>query len=107
VTLPQVLTQLDQAIDQATAEEHCILLGALVEREERLRLKLRTVTAAGTVTATEPDVNIPVEEAAQRLGVSTDYLYRNRLPFKVRIGRRVLCSVRGLERWNRQRQERS
>lgn len=53
-------------------------------------------------TVTEPDRNLSAEEAAQRLGMSRDYLYRHaaNLPFTVRIGSRVLFSERGLERWN-------
>jgi predicted DNA-binding transcriptional regulator AlpA len=53
-----------------------------------------------------PDVNLPAEEAARRLGVSKDWLYKNvkRLPFAIRIGRRLLFSSKGLERWNRKRQ---
>lgn len=50
----------------------------------------------------DPDANLSVEQAAQRLGVSPDWLYRNhrQLPFTRRIGRRLLFSSRGLERWN-------
>ena len=53
-----------------------------------------------------PDENLSVEEAARRLGVSSDWIYRNssRLPFTLRIGRRVVFSAKGLARWNRQRQ---
>jgi excisionase family DNA binding protein len=54
------------------------------------------------------DGNLSVKEAAKRLGVSRDWLYRNSkdLPFTVRIGRRILFSASGLERWNSQRQGR-
>ena len=54
------------------------------------------------------DANLSVKEASLRLGMSKDWLYRNasRLPFTVRIGRRVLFSAQGLERWSRQRQGR-
>ena len=54
------------------------------------------------------DENLSAEEASRRLGMSKDWLYRNAssLPFTVRIGRRVLFSARGLERWNHQRQGR-
>jgi len=46
-----------------------------------------------------------VGEAATQLGVSVSWLYRrsSKLPFVVRIGRRLLFSARGLDRWNRQR----
>ena len=52
-----------------------------------------------------PDENLSTAEAARRLGISKDYLYRhwNRLPFVRRIGRRLLFSARGLDRWNRKR----
>ena len=51
--------------------------------------------------------NLSAEEAARRLGVSVDYLYKAKhLPFRTRIGRRVVFDAAGLERWNRQRQER-
>lgn len=55
--------------------------------------------------APAPDVNLSADEAGRRLGLSADWLYKNAkdLPFTVRIGRRVLFSSRGLERWNRQR----
>lgn len=45
------------------------------------------------------DENLKIDEAARRLGVSVDYLYRHSMPFRVRIGRRLLFSSRGLERW--------
>jgi len=55
-----------------------------------------------------PDQNLSVEEAASRLGLSKDYLYRHadRLPFALRIGRKLLFSARGLEKWNAQKQRR-
>lgn len=47
------------------------------------------------------DENLPTDEAARRLGMSERWLYRNasRLPFTVRIGRRLVFSARGLDRW--------
>lgn len=51
-----------------------------------------------------PDENLDIEEAARRLGVSVDYLYRHPLPFRVRVGRRLLFSSRGLDRWIREQQ---
>jgi excisionase family DNA binding protein len=58
----------------------------------------------GTTRAGAADENLSAEEAARRLGLSKDWLYRHAdsLP-SVRIGRRVLFSASGLERWNRQR----
>jgi excisionase family DNA binding protein len=48
---------------------------------------------------------LTVDEAAQRLGVSPDWLYRrtNALPFVVRVGRHVRFSAKGIERYIRNR----
>jgi predicted DNA-binding transcriptional regulator AlpA len=51
---------------------------------------------------------LPVEDAAARLGVSRDWLYKHArtLPFTVRVGPRQLrFSVAGLERWMCSRQQ--
>ena len=51
--------------------------------------------------------NLDVAEAARRLGMSRDWLYRHatELPFALRIGRRVVFDSVALERWNRRRVE--
>jgi predicted DNA-binding transcriptional regulator AlpA len=51
---------------------------------------------------------LDVKEAAQRLGTSTDYLYRHgrTLPFTVRVGSRLRFSSRGIDRYIRVRQGR-
>jgi hypothetical protein len=78
----------------------------------QLALAARLSAAAGNGHAgtapSGPDRNVGVQEAAGLLGVSPAYLYRKAaaLPFTVRIGRRLLFSVEGLERWNRRRQGR-
>ena len=47
-------------------------------------------------------------EAARRLSLSTDYLYRHAktLPFTVRVGRQLRFSAQGIERYIRLRQGR-
>lgn len=64
-----------------------------------------TVPAANVTTGQPPEENVSAKEAARRLGVSPDYLYKqakaDRLPFVVHIGRRVLFDARGLDRWKR------
>jgi len=52
--------------------------------------------------------NLDVAEAAKRLGMSRDWLYRHasELPFAVRIGRRVVFDSVALERWNQRHAER-
>jgi excisionase family DNA binding protein len=51
---------------------------------------------------------LDVDEAANRLGTSADYLYRHsgKLPFTVRIGSRLRFSARGIDRFIRARQRR-
>lgn len=66
----------------------------------------RVLAEAGSEDSAQSlDENLSVGEAARRLGVSEDYLYRHarRLPFTRRIGRRLLFSAKGLERWNARR----
>ena len=52
--------------------------------------------------------NLDIAEAATRLGISKDWLYRHasELPFALRIGRRLVFDSVALERWNRRRVER-
>jgi excisionase family DNA binding protein len=56
----------------------------------------------------EGDRLLTVAEAARKLGVSNDWLYRraHRLAFTVRLGRQLRFSAVGIERWTRQRQGR-
>jgi excisionase family DNA binding protein len=70
------------------------------------RLLQQGAPAPNGGSPTRADENLSVVEAARRLGMSKDYLYRKAgsLPFAVRIGRRILFSAKGLERWNRERQ---
>ena len=87
--LPALILTLLQAQSVATA---------------RLMADMRS---SGDGRAASPDVNLSAEEAARRLGVSIDYLYKHKnLPFRVEIGRRVVFSAAGLERWNQQRKGR-
>ena len=64
-----------------------------------------TAIARLSVPALAPaqDQLLDVEAAAQRLGVSCDYLYRHHaeLPFTRRIGKRLLFSSSGIEKFLR------
>jgi excisionase family DNA binding protein len=53
----------------------------------------------------EDDRLLTVDQAAQHLGLSEDWLYRHsdRLPFTVRVGRHVRFSAHGVERYIRER----
>src|SRR5262249_35040761 len=52
--------------------------------------------------------NLDITEAARRLGISRDWLYRHasELPFALKIGRRLVFDSLALERWNRRHTER-
>lgn len=51
--------------------------------------------------APQPDELVDIQEAARRLGVSKDYLYRHagKFQFTKRIGRKVLFSSLGISRY--------
>ena len=53
----------------------------------------------------QSDELLDVAEAARRLGLSRDYLYRHshEFPFTRRVGRKLLFSALGIERYIRQR----
>lgn len=97
-----LVERLEQVIAQSPVEQLPVLLAALSALAGRLAVRLLTVPERRQ-DAGVADENLSVEEAARRLGVSTEYLYRHakRLPFTRRVGRRLLFSARGLERWNR------
>jgi excisionase family DNA binding protein len=99
----RLIMKLIQVVEVLPPEE---LPGFLVALSACLgQLSARLLEAASTPATADRDENLSVEEAARRLGVSPDYLYRNhgRLPFTRRIGRRLLFSSRGLESWNAKR----
>ena len=98
-------------------------LPVLVERSrraERLAVDLRTclLGRAAPQRLEQPPADpmaggdrlLTVADAASKLGVSRDWLYRQgpKLPFTVRLGpRRLRFSLRGIERYIRQRQGRN
>lgn len=85
-----------EAVRQMTAEQLPELLGELEVVRATAMLKLSAPT-----TASQPhDELLGVEAAAERLGVSADYLYRHSktLPFTRRMGKRLLFSSLGIER---------
>ncbi len=53
-----------------------------------------------------PDSLLTVQEAATRLGTSTDWLYRHacKLPFTIKNGRQLRFSSKGIDRYIRERQ---
>jgi excisionase family DNA binding protein len=92
--------ELQRALDAAKnlpAEDLPRLLGDLREIEATANARLASPPVA------QPDENLEIPEAAHRLGVSPDYLYRNhaRLPFTRRMGRKLLFSASGIDAYLR------
>jgi excisionase family DNA binding protein len=65
----------------------------------------RLISADRDETTPAEDTLLTVEQAAERLGVSTDWLFRRSraLPFVVRLGRHLRFSNRGIDRYLRSR----
>jgi predicted DNA-binding transcriptional regulator AlpA len=68
-------------------------------------LAARLLVANENAEGHPEDRLLGIEEAAQRLGVSISWLYRrsSRLSFVVRMGRKLVFSLRGIERYIKQR----
>src|SRR5215469_6504070 len=70
--------------------------------------QLDTLLLSRLLSAKEPeaaeDQLLNVTDAAARLGVSSNYLYHHReLPFTRRIGRKLLFSAKGIDKYIRSR----
>lgn len=89
--------ELQPALEQARAlppDQLPALIGDLAEINAVALARLSTPT-----TPPRPDENLDVNEAARRLGVSKNFLYRHhdRYKFAHREGRRLLFSSNGLD----------
>ena len=96
------LVDLERLVAEATPEQLPALVGELARLAALAQLRLRAApTPAPAARSAAPDRNVSVEEAASRLGVSKVYIFRHarELAFVRKIGRRVVCSSRGLEQW--------
>jgi excisionase family DNA binding protein len=65
----------------------------------------RLISADRGEPVSSADTLLTVDQAAERLGVSTDWLFRRSrtLPFVVRLGRHLRFSNRGIDRYLRNR----
>jgi excisionase family DNA binding protein len=93
-------------VADASADELPALIGRLEAAKAAAWARLTVQTLPSRNDRPDADRNLSVEQAAHRLGVSKDYLYRHaeRFPFTLRIGRRLLFSARGLDKWTAQKQ---
>jgi excisionase family DNA binding protein len=98
------LIDLLQNADAVPAEKIPAMLAQLAAIQGSLAARL---LANGNVNnqPAAPAKLLTVEEAADRIGVSKDFLYRNQktLPFVVHVGRALRFSESGIEKWIRNR----
>ena len=87
----------------ATPREQLVeLVGDLAAAHAEAFLRLAAPTSPSASADVCNEGNISVDEAARRLGMSGQWIYRHadRLPFVRKIGRRVLCSAQGVAEWS-------
>jgi excisionase family DNA binding protein len=104
--LPRILTDLDRAIAETTPAEAPALALALAARLAGLAARSMNGDASRAVPPQAPGELLTVAEAAERLKVPVEWIYRRsrRLPFTVRLGARGLrVSPAKLEAYIRQR----
>ncbi len=114
IDVADLIATLEKAIMEASLHEAPRLLGDLERLKASLWARMMSTPDArdgfsGTTRAADGDQLLTVEEAAQKLGVPKDWVYRRakKLPFTVRLGPRHLrFSLRGIEGFIRQRRGR-
>ncbi len=112
--LADLIATLEKAIMEASLHELPRYLGELERLKGSLWARMTSPLVAhdglsGTTRAADGDQLLTVEEAAQKLGVPKDWVYRRakKLPFTVRLSPRHLrFSLRGIEGFIRQRRGR-
>ncbi len=84
------------AVREVPTEDLPTLLGEL---EQVRYTAIARLSGPASPSPRESDRLVPVEEAAHRLGISTDYLYRHAqdYPFTRRLGSRLLFSSAGID----------
>ena len=93
-------------VREAPAEALPEIIGALeaAKAVAWARLTMSSTRSTGNGNGrSEADQNLSIDEAARRIGMSKEWLYRHaaELPFATRVGRRLLFSAHGLEQWNK------
>jgi len=96
----KVRTELQAALHLAetlSPTEMPVLLGEL----EQVRVTALARLSAPTPAPSTSDEMLDIRAASKRLGMSRDYLYRHHedLPFARRIGRKVLFSSAGIDKY--------
>ena len=96
---------LARLVSEADPSELPRLIGDLEAARAIAWARLTSPPTSGNAAPPEEGGNVSVATSAGRLGVSPSYIYKNAksLPFTMRIGRRLLCSAKGLTAWKRRR----
>ncbi len=108
ITASDLLGDYKQKISQVAVGEIPTLIGNLEELKAVAWVRLVETTNGGNVgQGAASDQLLKAKEAARRLNVSEDYLYRNSrsLPFTVRIGKRLRFSAQGIQNYIKLRQQ--
>jgi excisionase family DNA binding protein len=97
VAMRSELQSVMTALRELPAGELPRLLGEL----EEIRCTAMARLTAPAPTLFQADELLSAPQAARRLGISHDYLYRHHreLPFTRRVGRRLLFSALGIEKY--------
>jgi excisionase family DNA binding protein len=100
------LAELKEEIANLTPEQVPDVLGQLEQLKAVAWAQLLTPNGRNPSGIEPPDELVNAREAARRLGLSLDYVYRHarQLPFAVRVGRQLRFSSRGIERYIERRQ---
>ena len=105
-TLDELLRE-PQRVAELLPETVRSLMAHCAALQSALAARLLSVDANGNgqPELSPEDRLLTVKQAAEKLGLSRDYIYRHAkaLPFTVRIGRQVRFSNKGIERYLRQR----
>ncbi len=100
---PSVIATLEQCLDEATRLDYPVLIAELERLKAIAWMRMGdTSTIPKASTGESEDRLLTTKEAAIKLGLSKDYLYRHAqtFPFTVRIGARHLrFSFKGIERY--------
>ena len=100
------LAELKEEIANLTPEQVPDVLGQLEQLKAVAWVQLLTPNGRNLSGIQPPDELVNEREAARRLGLSLDYIYRHarQLPFTVRVGRQLRFSARGIARYIERRQ---
>ncbi len=94
-----------QSVLQTARELPVEQLPSLLGELEEVRCTAMARLAMPTSVQAQSDELLNIAEAARRLGLSKDYLYRHHSEFSFirRVGRKLLFSASGIERYIKQR----